>query len=781
MGQANHPSDPHAVASLLHEEVVAHQATRSLQAANELPAELEIRVHGRGGQGGVTCAKLIAALYAGRERYVQTFGDYASERSGAPVRAYTRVSAKPVRNRNKVYRPDQLLILDDGLISSELLDGLAPGGLVLLNSDCGLAGLDLLFAEYRVAVVDATSIARAHKIGTRSVVIVNTTMIGAYARAIGLQMADVEQAYRSLGLLEDLPAARQAFRAVEIRETFCFQDHPEPVAVRPSGRVVPLTEQVLDAPMPLKTGSWRTQKVEYSERPAPCNHGCPAGNDVVGFIQALKNEGVEAAARILQQTQPLPSVCGRVCPAPCMSRCNRNDYDGAVNIRGLERWVGDHQADLLLEPKVPAQVKSYGVIGSGPAGLSAAYTLALEGHRVSLYERGETPGGLLRSGIPGYRLPQDELDRDIARILALGVEVKTGYLLDAFTLERLVSAHDGLLLATGLDRWRNAACPGEQLPGVMQGLSYLQRVKQGKAKQLSGPVLVIGGGNSAIDSARTALRNGAERVTLVYRRGREEMPAIASEIEEAIEEGVELLLHSLPIAYHGEQQVVAAEVAEVELGPRDADGRCRPVVTERTRRIDCEHVLLCFGQSADLSITPAHWQLRDGRFERDGRVLPVYGCGDLATAEGTVTHAIGDGRRAALRMLAGGTPQPRSEFGADAAPPVGVEDIRFEHFDSSKPAADRHRPVELRLTRGLEVNRGLADASEAERCLSCGHCTGCDTCLIFCPEGIIGRDGERYQIDEEQCKGCGICAAECPRHALRAAALDGKGERCTAN
>ncbi|PNU19264.1 hypothetical protein C2E25_13390 [Geothermobacter hydrogeniphilus] len=751
------------------------------QAAAAVPAELEIRVHGRGGQGGVTCAKLIAALFAGQNRYVQTFGDYASERSGAPVRAYTRVSAKPVRNRNKVYRPDQLLILDDGLVNAELLDGLDPGGLVLLNSGCGLTGLDPLFAEYRVAVVDATAIARRHKIGTRSVVIVNTTMIGAYARFIGLKMVDVEQAYRDLGLEADLDAAQEAFRTVEIRETFCRKEHAEPVVMRQSGRVTPLTEQFVDLPMPLKTGSWRTQKVIYEERPAPCNVGCPAGNDVVGFIQALKNDGVEAAARILQQTQPLPSVCGRVCPAPCMSRCNRDGYDGAVNIRGLERWIGDHQQDLLLQPKQQGQRKSFAVVGSGPAGLSAAYTLALEGHWVTIYERDRELGGLLRSGIPGYRLPPEDLDRDIVRILLLGVEVQPGYTLDTFALERLLENHDGLLLATGLDCRRSAACPGEDLEGVEQGLDYLRRAKQGGNVRLEGHVLVIGGGNSAIDAARTALRNGARRVSLVYRRGREEMPAIAGEVEEALEEGVELQLFCQPRAYLGDGRVEAVELAEVDLGPVEADGRCRPIVSDRSSRIRCDHVLLCLGQSADLKLVPDHWQIRDGRFERAGDPLPVYACGDLSTGAGTVTHAIGDGRRTALRMLAGGPAAALSEIDPPSSPAVSAEEIRFDYFASRPPTADRHLAVERRLQECREVNQGLPDASEAERCLSCGHCTGCDTCLIYCPEGIICRDGARYAIDEEQCKGCGICAAECPRHALRAAALDGKGESCAAN
>lgn len=741
------------------------------QAVSETATDLEIRVHGRGGQGGVTCAKLIATLYAGQERYVQTFGDYASERSGAPVRAYTRVSNRPVRNRNKVYQPDQLLVLDPGLVSADLLEGLLPGGLILLNSSQKPQQLSSLFAAYRVAVIDATAIARQHAIGSRSVVIVNTTLVGAYARVAGLSLQDVERAYRRLGLEKDLAAAGEAYQQVILREALNRQTPQNSPQPQPTPRITPLTEQIGDLSTLLKTGSWRTQLVEYQQRPAPCSVGCPAGNDVVGFIQALKTDGVAAAARILQRTQPLPSVCGRVCPAPCMSGCNRVEYDGAVNIRSLERWIGEQQTELLLQPKPVAEQKSYAVVGSGPAGLSAAYTLALEGHRVTLYEREAELGGLLRNGIPAYRLPPQQLDRDIARILSLDVDVQLNCELDSTALKRLLASHDGLLLATGLDHWREADCPGDDLPGVEQGLNYLRRARQGGAVKLAGHVLVIGGGNSAVDSARTALRNGAARVTLVYRRGLEEMPAIEAEIEEALEEGVELQLYCQPRFYLGQDRVSAVELAEVELGPLDADGRRRPLITDRSSRIACDHVLLCLGQSADFSPVPADWKLREGRFEQQGKPLPVFCCGDLSTMDGTVTHAIGDGRRTALRLLSGDRPTAAETFNPDLLPAVTAAEIRFEYFDSCPPTPDRHLPVDRRLKNLSEVNQGLADPEEADRCLSCGQCTGCDTCLIYCPEGIICRDGERYAIDAEQCKGCGSCAVECPRQALRAGIL----------
>ena len=280
---------------------------------------LEVRVHGRGGQGGVTCAKLLACMYAEQGLHVQTFGDYGSERSGAPVRAFTRVDTAPVTNRNKVYRPHHLLVLDAGLLGDDVLDGAAPGALLLLNSARGLAAFSPRHRHFRTAAVDATAIARRHGIGSTALVIVNTTIAGAYARVAGLPWEIVERAYRSQELEEDLPAAREAYEAVAVSGPQTGGGAPERVPARSAPPVIGIAELTQDLPTRLPTGTWRTQMPRYRTHLAPCNAACPAGNDVVGFVQALRTGGVEAAARVLLATQPLPSVCGRVCPAPCMN------------------------------------------------------------------------------------------------------------------------------------------------------------------------------------------------------------------------------------------------------------------------------------------------------------------------------------------------------------------------------------------------------------------------------------------------------------------------------
>ena len=742
---------------------------------------MEIRLHGRGGQGGVTCAKILAAIYARLGRSVQTFGDYAGERSGAPVRAYTRVSDGPILNRNKVYEPDHLVVLDPSLLGHDVIMGLKPDGDLLVNSTEDAADFDVDFRAFQLAVVDATGIARRHGIGTRSVVIVNTTLAGAYVRMHDLPFEELEEAYRALGLESNIPAAREAFESVQIvaadalaRETVEAVLAAEAAATEAEAeakhQVLPITEHLDSPPTGLKTGSWTSRKPEYKQNLAPCNAWCPAGNDVVGFIQALSGDGGEAeAARILGRSTPLSSVCGRVCPAPCMEGCNRREYDGSLNIRGLERWVGDAFPVAVAPEEVQPQLqpRRFAIVGSGPAGLSAAYSLAKSGHQAVLFE-GETElGGVLRTGIPEYRLPRKDLDREIDAILALGVEARCGEFLDADRLQSLAEEFDAVLLATGLQKLRALKVAGAELDGIQQGIRFLHDANLGEPPTLSGHVVVLGGGNTAMDCARSALRLGAEEVTVAYRRSHAEMPAIREEIEEAEHEGIHMAMLRQPVAFHGEGgKLQAVELAEVELGEPDESGRRSPVVTDRTAHLACDAVLLALGQSADLRLLPQGWEIEGERVATGSDSLRVYAAGDIATWEGTVTHAIGSGRRAA-DMARSGLGEDVDVFRRpEREAAVPVTDIRLDHFQRSAPAPDRLQAPDTRRRSLVEANQGLASAEEAHRCFSCGHCTECDSCLVYCPEGIINRREKGYDVDYSYCKGCGICVEECPRKAI---------------
>jgi 2-oxoacid:acceptor oxidoreductase gamma subunit (pyruvate/2-ketoisovalerate family)/2-oxoacid:acceptor oxidoreductase delta subunit (pyruvate/2-ketoisovalerate family) len=736
---------------------------------------LEIRLHGRGGQGGVTCAKILAAIHAGLGKSVQTFGDYAGERSGAPVRAYTRVSDEPISNRNKVYTPDHLLVLDPTLLGDETVAGLVPGGLLLLNTTQPPAAFTARFGRFKIATIDATAIARARGIGTRSVVIVNTTIAGAYARAVGIPLEALERAYEALHLRRDLPAAREAYAAVAFGpepavsgadKALIGASETAGLPAMDGAYVLPLTEHVQGRPTGLKTGSWRTQLPHYIEHLAPCNAWCPAGNDVVRFIQTLQHQGEEAAAQVLAATQPLASVCGRVCPAPCMEGCSRRQYDGSVNIRALERWIGDRATVARREERPVKKVRRVAIVGSGPAGLAAAYELARAGHEATIYEGEKSLGGVLRTGIPSYRLPREVLDREIDGILDLGVEARTGVFLDREKIAELGGRYDAVILAFGLARLTGLEAAGKERQGVEQGIRFLHRLNFGDGAPLRGHVVVLGGGNTAMDCARSALRLGAERVTVAYRRTHEEMPAIREEIEEAANEGVEFLFLRQPVAFRGNGRVEEVELAEVELGDPDETGRRRPLVTDRTSRLRCDTVLLAIGQSADRGVLPEGAEVVNGRVHRNGRPMNLFVAGDFATGEGTVAHAIGDGRRAAGRALRALGEDAKVFVRPDRAEAVPISGIHFDHFPPAPPALEPHLPVAERRRSFAESNRGLSNAKEAERCFSCGHCTQCDTCLVYCPEGIIDRTSTGYAVDLNFCKGCGICVTECPRDAL---------------
>ena len=731
---------------------------------------IAITIYGRGGRGGVTLAKLIAAAYFLRGKYVQAFGRYGAERAGAPVQAFVRVDDEEITEHYPVREPNHVIVLDAGLIAAETTQGMDPRGFIVINSPLPPDAFADVFPGRNVATLDASAIAVDNGLGTRALPIVNTALLGAAAEILGLSLADAEAALAHLGLGEPNPkAARTAYGSV--RQALLPGIIVPVAAPRPPARTASIFDEDIGGPPAVHTGSWASRLPASAALTPHCSDACPAGNDVRGFVQALARRDYEAALKTILATSPFPGTCGRVCPAPCMRACTRGQHDEAVNIGELERHIAARAP--WPEPTRPFRPERLAVIGSGPAGLSAAYQLARLGYPMIVFEAGDELGGLLRTGIPAYRLPRKVIDREIAFILAHGVQVRSGQRVSRSRLVEMRREYDGVVVATGLQKRRTADL-GADDPRVLRALDFLD-LSRSRPPDLRGRrVVVAGGGNTAIDAARVALRLGAQDALVVYRRTRAEMPAIVEEIEEALAEGVRIEQLAAPLRLEGAGDGTALVCRRMTLGEPDKSGRPRPVPVagdDGLAAFRCDTVLLALGQAPDGRLLPAGSVLDEEELLPGGEDAPACTAGDLVRPEGTVAAAIGGGRRAAWRLHAalGGVEAPSSP-----APLVDASALTFRDVPRVAMAKGRLRPPRSRRTSFLEVRRGLSDRpgretayEEAQRCFSCGACTGCGDCVVYCPEGILTHVGEAdCTFDADYCKGCGLCAAQCPRSAL---------------
>ncbi|MGE3841015.1 MAG: FAD-dependent oxidoreductase [Vicinamibacterales bacterium] len=524
----------------------------------------------------------------------------------------------------------------------------------------------------------------------------------------------------------------------------------------------------------LTTGSWRTWRPAFVQRPSPCNLDCPAGTDVRQVLSLAADGDVEGAWRLIREHNPLPGVCGRVCYHPCELACNRMRVDEPIGVHLVERALADQARARHYGPESAALARPprlVAVIGAGPAGLSCAYQLARRGNHVTVFDACARPGGLLRYGIPAYRLPRDVLDAEIALLHQLGVRFvgRARWNRDMMNLE----SFDATFLAVGLQHSREAGIPGERLQGVRTGLDFLRDVNLTGGQQMTGPVVVIGGGNTALDAARCALRLGG-CPQIVYRRGREDMPAHPDEIAEAEAEGIPFMFHAAPVRFLRQGgHVSEVECQRMRPGPPDASGRRRPEpIPGATFRLPARLVLTAVGEELEREVVADLADATSGRIlaDRWGRTSHrgFFAGGDAATGAGTVVDAIGSGQRAAIAMLAlfdGNDPQ---ESGLVRR--VGGDDLNLFYFETAAAARPPHRSQAEARGTFEEVVAGLAwdeARREARRCVSCGLCTGCGTCVTYCPDVAIRPSGTTgYEIDYAHCKGCGLCAQECPRGAL---------------
>ena len=731
---------------------------------------IEITIYGRGGRGGVTLAKLLGAAYFLRGKYVQAFGVYGAERAGAPVQAYVRVDDEEITEHWPVREPDHVIVLDTGLIAAETAQGMDPQGWVVLNSPLPPDGFADAFPGRNVATVDASAIAVDCGLGTRALPIVNTALLGAAAEILGLSLADAEAALAHLGLGEpNLKAARSAYDSVRQARLPGIVAAPAPR--RPPARTASIFDSDTGGPPAVHTGSWATRLPAGLPLTPLCSDACPAGNDVRGFVQALAQRDHEAALKTILVTSPFPGTCGRVCPAPCMAACTRGAHDEAVNTRELERDAAAHAP--WPEPTKPFRPERLAVVGSGPAGLSAAYQLARLGYPVTVFEAADEIGGLLRTGIPAYRLPREVIDREIDFILAHGVQVRSGQRITRARLVELRREYDGVVVATGLQE-RRALDLGAGDRHVLQALEFLDLSRTQPPDLRERRVVVAGGGNTAIDAARVALRLGARDALVVYRRTRTEMPAIAEEIEEALAEGVRIEQLEAPLRLEGDGDATALVCRRMTLGEPDESGRARPVPVDGDEALTafrCDTILLALGQAPDSSLLPAASLPDDEGLLPGVDDAPLCTAGDLVRPDGTVAAAIGGGRRAAWRLHAalGGVEAP-----SRPAPLVDASVLTMRNVPHVAMAKGRALTPRRRRASFLEVRRGFSDRrggeiayEEAQRCFSCGACTGCGECVVYCPEGILTHSGDTdCTVDEDYCKGCGLCAAQCPRSAL---------------
>jgi len=549
-----------------------------------------------------------------------------------------------------------------------------------------------------------------------------------------------------------------------------------------------------------KTGTWRYLTPAYLDKLAPCNEACPAGEDVeAAMVLAGQEDYLEAWGKITQEN-PLPRVCGRVCFHPCEGSCNRKEFDEATSINALERFLGDQafQSGKRFPSPKEKKKEKVAIIGSGPAGLSCAYHLASLGYGVTLFEAQDKLGGVLRYGIPSYRLPKEVLDQEIDNILSLGVEAKTGAPVGTEVKWEELRKFDAVFVAAGAWKSLPLKIPGEDVAGVMSGLEFLQKVNSGQAVDLGQRVAIIGGGNTAMDAARSALRLGAKPL-VIYRRTREEMPAWEEEVAETAEENIEFIFLSSPVKILTEDgKVTGIECLKNLLGPPGKDGRREPRPVEGSNfTLPIDAVISAIGETPDFSFLPDELRKSAASLPVDGTgatvLRGVFAGGDIIAQPRTVSYALGSGKKAAmaidatlqgknvaeaLRAASWGEKGSLSmaRYRKGGADGIAQEVVRFSELNPAYFKRQSRKPKEKlshsRRTTGFsEVNLGLSPASalyEAKRCFNCGVCNLCHNCFIYCPDLAISArpDKQAYDINYDYCKGCCICVEECPRGAI---------------
>lgn len=516
------------------------------------------------------------------------------------------------------------------------------------------------------------------------------------------------------------------------------------------------------------SGPVRTKFPVYSNTLPPCNHACPTGSNIQAWLALAQEKRYEEAFQELIKNNPMPAIHGRVCYHPCETACNRAQVDQAVSVHAVERYLGD----TALQQKWPvrnlaaASGKRVLVVGAGPSGLAVAYHLKLAGHDVEIRESGPMAGGMMRFGIPAYRLPRNVLDGEIQRIVDMGVNLVLNSAVTDLLAEKVAGNFDAVFIAIGAHIGNSAAIPSDDPGKVVDAVSYLRGIELGDAPMLGQRVVVYGGGNTAMDAARTARRRGAD-VTVVYRRDREHKPAHDFECVEAIEEGVEFRwLRTI--------DQIEGTTFKLEKTVLDENGRAKQ--TGEFETIEADSLILALGQNIDTRLTA---NIPGVEYKKDGTVMVneqmmtgykgLFAGGDMVPSERTVTTAVGHGKKAARHIDAFLRGNIYSH--AKKEPLVRYDKLHLWYKTDADQSEQPSISVKQRESSFDEVLGGLSEAEafyEAQRCYSCGNCFECNGCFGACPQGAIIRlgKGKGYKVNYDLCTGCEACYLQCPCHAI---------------
>jgi len=518
-----------------------------------------------------------------------------------------------------------------------------------------------------------------------------------------------------------------------------------------------------------KTGSWRTERPVYVDRLPPCNAQCPAGEDIQGWLFHAESGNYQEAWQHLVRDNPFPAIIGRVCYHSCEGKCNRGQIDSPVGINSVERFLGDEA--LKHGWKLPVAAEASGkhvlVVGAGPSGMSAAYQLRRLGHQVRVKEAGPLMGGMMRFGIPKYRLPREVLEAEMQRIVAMGVTVELGVKVDNIAATMAEGQFDAAFLAVGAHIAKRAYIPAKDSSHILDAVSVLRSMEGGDKPMLGRRVVVYGGGNTAIDVARTAKRLGATEAIIVYRRNREKMPAHDFEVEEALQEGVMVKWLST---------IKQADGGTLTVEKMVLDDKGNPQPTGEFESLEADSLVLALGQDVDLSLLEGvqGLEVNNGVVKVDPLTMMtghpgLFAGGDMVPADRNVTIAVGHGKKAAHNIdawLRGETIAPVVKHAV-----ASLDRINSWYYSDAPKTVRPQLEIARRTSSFDEVQGGLTESNalfEARRCLSCGNCFECDNCYGVCPDNAVIKlgPGKRFEFNYDYCKGCGICAAECPCGAI---------------